>query len=184
LDEIFQSFTPKELVSMFLLTRSVYLFVCIIVQVGMLLVFSGCRSDSVPSVQQPAQEQLSGTIVPLLQREGIVYEDWGIEVKTIMLSAAGYMLDFRFKVLDAQKIEPLFGRKVDPYLIDEASGATLIVPSPPKVGQMRQTLYQPHEGEIHYILFANPGRFIKPGNKVSVVIGDFRAENLTVESYY
>jgi len=147
------------------------------------LVLLGCRSDSHAPVQQPHPEGPRNAIVPLAQREGIVYEDWGIEVKTIMLSAAGYMLDFRFKVLDAQKAEPLFGRKVQPQLIDESSGAVLIVPSPPKVGQMRQTLYQPHEGKIHYVLFANPGRLIQPGNKVTVVIGDFRAENLSVESF-
>jgi len=147
------------------------------------LALLGCRSDSHAPVQQPHPEGPRNAIVPLAQREGIVYEDWGIEVKTIMLSAAGYMLDFRFKVLDAQKAEPLFGRKVQPQLIDESSGAVLIVPSPPKVGQKRQTLYQPHEGKIHYVLFANPGRLIQPGNKVTVVIGDFRAENLSVESF-
>jgi len=148
------------------------------------LVLLGCRSDSQAPVQPPfSKEDSPAAIVPLAQREGIIYEDWGIEVKTIMLSAAGYMLDFRFKVLDAQKAEPLFGRKVQPQLIDASSGAVLIVPSPPKVGQMRQTLYPPHEGKIHYILFANPGRLIQPGNKVTVVMGDFRAENLSVESF-
>jgi hypothetical protein len=30
------------------------------------------------------------------------------------------------------------------------------------------------------MVFGNPDNFVKAGEKVSVVIGDFRAENLTV----
>jgi hypothetical protein len=30
-------------------------------------------------------------------------------------------------------------------------------------------------------MFGNPGKFVKQGNKVAVVIGDFRVENLVVE---
>ena len=31
------------------------------------------------------------------------------------------------------------------------------------------------------MFFANPGQYIKRGNLATVVIGDFQAENLTVE---
>jgi len=30
-------------------------------------------------------------------------------------------------------------------------------------------------------MFANPGRLVKPGNKVTVIIGDFKAEGLIVK---
>ena len=109
-----------------------------------------------------------------------IAERWGIEIQAIRLSANGYMLDFRYRVLDAAKAAQLSDRKATAYLIDQASGAKMAVPSPPKIGPMR-TLKQIEAGRTYFIFFANPGKFIKPGNKVTVVVGDFRAENLIVE---
>ncbi len=106
---------------------------------------------------------------------------WGIQIKGIRLSAAGYMLDFRYRVIDPKKAVPLLKRQAKPYLIDQQSSARLIVPTPPKVGSLRQKSYQPLTGKIYFIMFANPGKLIKHGNKVTVVIGDFRAEDLIVE---
>lgn len=119
--------------------------------------------------------------LPLSMRPGSVYDDYGVEIKAIMLTANDHMLDLRFKVLDAQKAAPLFGRDRKPILIDQVSGARLIVPTPPKVGPLRQTSYEPREGRIHFILFANPNHLVKRGNRVTVVIDEFRAENLIVE---
>lgn len=111
-----------------------------------------------------------------------LYENkWGVNVESIRLSSAGYMLDFRYRILDPQKAAPLLSRQVKPYLVDQESGSKLIVPAPPKVGSLRQKSYQPIPGKIYFVLFSNPGRLVKPGNKVTVVIGDFRAEDLIVE---
>jgi len=106
---------------------------------------------------------------------------WGIQVLSTMLSAAGYMIDFRYRVTDPEKASFLANRRLTPYLIDQASGAKLFVPSPPKVGVLGQIGVDPVANRIHFILFANPGRFIKPGDKVTAVIGDFKAENCIVE---
>jgi len=160
---------------------------CLGVLAGLVLVMSGvagCNSTAPPSSLTQAQKNVSepeSKDSPLANRPGIVFEAWGIEVKTIMLSANGYMLDFRFKILDAEKARPLFGHDKHPVLVDQATGATLIVPAPPKSGPLRQTSYEPKQGRIHFILFANPGRLVKRGDKVNVVIGDFHAENLVVE---
>jgi hypothetical protein len=34
--------------------------------------------------------------------------------------------------------------------------------------------------KTYYMVYGNPDSHVKPGEKVSVVIGDFRAEHLTV----
>ena len=107
-------------------------------------------------------------------------ERWGVEIVWVRQTAAGYMLDFRYRVLDAEKAAPLFNRKTKPYLIHQASGAQFVVPNPPKTGPLR-TSDKPKEGITYWMFFANPGRYMKPGDKVTVVIGDFRAENLTVQ---
>lgn len=112
-----------------------------------------------------------------------IKERWGVEVEDVRLSAAGYMLDFRYKVINPDKAAPLQDMKFKPYLIDEASGAKLIVPSPPKVGALRQRVKsgKPIPGRTYFIIFSNPGRFVGHGNKVTIVIGDFKAENLVVK---
>ena len=107
-------------------------------------------------------------------------KQWGIKLLPIRLSAEGYMLDFRYRVLDPEKAMPLFDRKIKPYLIDEASGAVLAVPEPPKVGALRNTR-KPQKDRNYFILFANPGRYVQKGKKVTLVIGDFKAEHLVVE---
>ena len=106
---------------------------------------------------------------------------WGINIVAIRLSAKGYMLDFRYKVVDPKKSLPIFDPKINPYIIDQASGAKCFVPSAPKTGSLRQKTRNPETNRDYFILFSNPGRLVKAGNKVTLVIGDFKAENLTVE---
>jgi len=108
-----------------------------------------------------------------------IEEQWGVRIEGIRLSAGGYMLDFRYRVTDPEKAKALSDRSEKPYIIEQATGAKFIVPSPPKVGPLR-TANPPQAGRKYFIIFANPGKYIKQGNKVTVVIGDFRAENLTV----
>lgn len=108
-------------------------------------------------------------------------EKWGVRVVALKLSAAGNVLDFRYRVTDVEKAKPLFDKKVKPYIIDQTSGAKLLVPKAPKIGALRQTPRNPVAGKNFFVLFANPGQLVKAGNKVTVVIGDFKAENLTVQ---
>lgn len=118
----------------------------------------------------------------MMDKESNYREKWGIEIKGIQQSAAGYMLDFRFRIIDPRKAAPLVDRRIKPYLIDENSGATFVVSAPPKVGALRTTAHngKPIVDRTYYIMFANPGRFIKQGARMTLVIGDFRAENLVV----
>ena len=90
------------------------------------------------------------------------------------------MLDFRYRVIDAVKALPLFDRKTKPYLIDQASGAKFLVAESPKVGALRQTR-KPVADRNYFIIFANPGKYVKKDGMVTIIIGDFKAENLTVQ---
>ena len=89
-------------------------------------------------------------------------------------------LDFRFKVIDPDKAQPLLMRKVKPYLVDEATGQKTVVPVGETVGTLRQTTQKPVAGRIYFIFFGNPGNTVKPGSKVTIVIGDFKAEHIEV----
>jgi hypothetical protein len=109
-----------------------------------------------------------------------ISERWGIEIESLRISAASYILDFRYRVIDAEKARPLFKRSTKPVLIDQASGARLSVPRTAKLGPLRNS-DEPIAGRIYFMAFANTGKLIKPGDKVTIEIGEFRAEDLVVK---
>jgi hypothetical protein len=70
-------------------------------------------------------------------------EKWGVEVIGIRRTSAGYMLDFRFRVLDADKALPLFDHRIKPYVVADKSDIKLpVIPAhqPRQEHQGRQDL--------------------------------------------
>ena len=110
-----------------------------------------------------------------------IEEKWGIRVESVRLSANGYVVDFRYKVLDPKKATALGDPEAKPYLVDRTTGAKLSVPSTPKVGPLRQSAESLTTGRVYFTLFANKGKAVRKGSKVTVVIGDFKAANLAVQ---
>ena len=110
-----------------------------------------------------------------------VKEKWGVDNFRVRLTSAGYMLDVRYRVYDKTKAKPLFSRKLRPFAIEEASDVKYGVPASPKVGFLRQTPQHIKENKEYFLMIANPGKRIKSGDKLTLVIGDFRIEHLTVE---
>jgi hypothetical protein len=109
----------------------------------------------------------------------IAEKKWGIRPLSIQLTAAGSLLDYRFRIVDPDKALALMKRGDKAFLIDQASGAKLPVPRT-KVGPLRQTGTKPKAGKVYPILFSNTGKVIKSGSKVTLVVGDFRMENIVV----
>jgi hypothetical protein len=105
---------------------------------------------------------------------------WGIDITGIHMSAHNYMVDFRYRVLDAEKAKALFDRQTKPYLIDQASGKVLAVPNTAKLGPLRNS-NQPKEGKIYWMFFGNRGGIVATGSKVTVKIGDFEVKDLVIK---
>ena len=99
----------------------------------------------------------------------------------IRRTAADYMLDFRYRMLDPEKAAAIMDRKIKPQLIIESTGRKLQVPVSAKIGPIRQSPKFAKADRNYFMIFANPGRAVKAGDKVTVVIGDFKAEHLVVE---
>ena len=133
-------------------------------------VVSGCAS-----VDQTKKQDDVSAKTPTME------DKWGIQVVGMRPTAQGHMLNFRYKIIDPEKASPLVSPKAKPYVIDQKTGKTLAVPSLPKVGALRQRGTKAYPDRIYFIIFGNPGKFIKSGDKVSVVIGDFKAEDIVVE---
>lgn len=110
-----------------------------------------------------------------------IEKQWGVKLLGIRWTAAGYMLDFRFRVLDTEKSKDLLDRKIPAKLIVEKSGAKLSVPRPPTTGRLRASAKFAQKDRNYFMFFANPGRHVKVGDKVTVEIGDFKVEGLTVQ---
>lgn len=127
---------------------------------------SGCASTG----GEVADAELSETADSASE----IVDKWGVEVVALRLTGAGYMLDFRYKVLDEEKAAELFERANKPALIHKGTGAKLEVPRPAKTGPLRPT-NPPEAGRTYFILFSNPG-VVKAGDEVTVSIGEFEAD--------
>jgi hypothetical protein len=90
------------------------------------------------------------------------------------------MIDFRYRVIDPDKATMLLRKQSKAYMVDQKTGTQLSVPRT-RIGPLRQTTVKPMPNRDYAMLFTNPMGLVKPGDKVAVVIGDFKAENLTVE---
>jgi hypothetical protein len=108
-------------------------------------------------------------------------DEWGVEVLGIRRTAVGYMLDFRYRVLDAEKAAPILDRRITPYVKVAKTGARLLVPQAPKLGAMRQTSFAVKTDRNYFIVFANPSQTVAVGDEVSVVVGAFETGSLTVQ---
>jgi len=90
------------------------------------------------------------------------------------------MIRFTYRVVDANKAKTLLDKKLEPFLIDEQAHVKLVVPMMDKVGKLRQTA-PPEPGKLYWMLFSNKGGYVKRGNRVNVVIGNFHAQGLVVD---
>ncbi len=96
------------------------------------------------------------------------------------LAESGELVRFTWRVLDPEKAKLLNDKKLAPALVDARAGVSLVVPTVEKVGQLRQSA-APQPGESYWMVFSNKGRVVKRGDRVSIVIGEFRADGLAVD---
>jgi len=105
---------------------------------------------------------------------------WGVDSLSVKTVESGEIIRFSYRVLDADKAKTLNDKKAEPDLIDPRAGVKLVVPSLEKVGKLRQSS-TPEAGKVYWMAFSNKGRLVKPGHRVNVVIGNFRAQGLVVQ---
>ena len=135
---------------------------------------AGCASSNIPGAGR--------AVAPLRPDTALMLQDkWGIEITGLHMSGNGHLIDFRYRVLDPAKAGTLADVRYNPILIDQETGIQMKVPNTPKLGPLRQSAKRLQAGKIYFMLFANSGLLVKPGSRVTIEIGDFKAENLIVE---
>lgn len=105
---------------------------------------------------------------------------WGVDSLSVKSVESGEMIRFAYRVIDADKAKQLNDKKIEPSLIDPQAGVKLVIPSLEKVGKLRQS-GTPEAGKSYWMAFSNKGGLVKRGDRVIVVIGNFRADGLVVD---
>jgi hypothetical protein len=116
---------------------------------------------------------LTATNLPAktLVSQSALEEQTGLRITLVAVTAAGGMVDFRFKVMDVEKARALLqDGKFLPYLTVLGSSISL-KPAPEALQDLKF-----ENGLVYYILYSNSGNLVKPGTPVTVVIGDWQLE--------
>jgi hypothetical protein len=148
---------------------------------GILVIRVGAQSAA--PARKPAVAAAPSRYQPnrFSRRAGMYYGlIWGVDSLAVKSVESGEVIRFTYHVLDGDKAKPLNDKKSEPFLIDPRAGIKLVVPSLENVGQLRQS-GTPEAGKSYWMAFSNQGRLVKRGDRVSVVIGQFRVDGLVVQ---
>lgn len=138
---------------------------------------------------EPAQPAVAASGAAAPQSEprvsaGQTLENLGVELVGVRLSASDFLIDLRYRVKDVVKAQALLERKLQPVLVNEVTGDRYYIPQVPKVGALRQsaTAKQPAQlDRVYFMLFANPDRKLRSGEKVTLYAGDTVVKGLVVQ---
>jgi hypothetical protein len=146
------------------------------------LLISPARAQSPAPAAKPARAMALGRSRQNMPPKARQYYAliWGVDSLAVKSVESGEIIRFTYRVLDPAKAKPLNDKKNEPSLIDPRAGVKLVVPALEKVGKLRQAT-TPQEGKVYWMAFSNKGGYVKPGHRVNVVIGQFRAEGLIVQ---
>jgi hypothetical protein len=114
-------------------------------------------------------------------RQGLNFKrNWGVEIINVKPVSSGYMLALRYRVLDPALARIFNDRKAKAYLVDQATNTVLAVPALENIGELRPGA-TPEAGRIYFMIFGNPGKLVKTGSRISLRVGNLRADNMIVE---
>jgi hypothetical protein len=146
---------------------------------GISVLPAGAQSAATPAKAPAVRSSYRPSRFP--KRATIYYgQVWGVDSLSVKAVESGEIIRFAYRVLDPNKAQALNDKKVEPSLIDPQARVSLVVPALEKVGKLRQSS-TPIAGKSYWMAFSNKGRRVKRGDRVNVVIGNFRADGLVVE---
>ena len=108
-------------------------------------------------------------------------KDWGIQPVHLRITAEGYMMEFRYKVLDEEKALILSDRKFFPSLLSMKSQAKFSVPYGSTVGYLKSNRKFLKKGKNYIAMFSNENRHMLPGDQVRIQVKDQLTPVLTID---
>lgn len=99
----------------------------------------------------------------------------GVRITRVAVSGDGGLVDLRFKVVDPDRADALHDEGTPPAVVDEQSGLVVhdLLMSHSHSGPFKA-------GVTYYLVFENPGNWVRRGSKVSVLLGNAQVEHVTV----
>jgi hypothetical protein len=154
---------------------------CIMAAAALAAALPSDGSRPTAAAARPAKAVVFPDGVPRSQAADTWYaRRYGVDHLQVRSTASGNSLEFRYHVLDVEKAKVLSDKRSVPALIDVRTGNRLAVPTMEKIGALRQTA-TPELGREYWMVFSNPGKMVKPGQRVDIAIGTFRVSGLIVE---
>ncbi len=108
-------------------------------------------------------------------------QDWGIQPVFLRITGGGYMIEFRYRVVDTEKARVLSSNKILPSMLSMKSRAKLAVPYSSTVGYMKSNRRFLKKDRNYIVFFANENRHMLPGDKVKIQVGNEVTEPLTID---
>ncbi len=141
---------------------------------------AGSPAPAAPAARAVSSGAPRFGIGDLSERARLYYRRvWGIDILGVKPVSSGMLVRFSYRVVDANLAQALNDERASAVLIDDLTGAQLVVPQMENVGKLRQTT-PPENGREYWVLFSNKGNYVRPGSRVDVVIGKFHAGGLIV----
>lgn len=104
-----------------------------------------------------------------------VEERYGVRITQVAVTAEGGFVDFRFQVLDPSKLMDMMETVETMPILVMRDGHTLKANAPME----HKTNFQ--AGRQYWMLYYNTGNIIKPGDVVTMRIGEIEIKNLRVQ---
>jgi hypothetical protein len=128
-------------------------------------------------------------------------EQWGIRMSVAKLIGNGATLELQYLLVDTTKTARLTDEQSTPYLIDQASGAKVMLCVPlhkdwpyanhsrarsmamiaPGAGGFPPASGKQIVGRTYSLIVANPDLALKKGSQAVIAVGDIRSDVLTVQ---
>jgi hypothetical protein len=144
---------------------------------------SGSKSPAVVAQAdagtQPGTEADTGPKVSWerapVSADGLV-DRLGVRVVQVALTGGGGLLDLRYQVIDADKAAGLHDPATPPAIVEEGTG---LVAKDLLMGHAHSEGFK--AGVTYYFVFENPGNLVKPGDRVSILLGGIQVEHIDVK---
>lgn len=130
------------------------------------------RSDQSAAAPAPVAQIAWGRTA--VDADGLA-ERIGVRITRVAVTGGGGLLDLRFQVLDPNRANSVHDAATPPAVIDEGTGLVVrdLLMSHAHTGKYTA-------GETYYLVFENPGNWVRRGSKVTVLLGQAQVEHVVV----
>ncbi|MFF5290919.1 hypothetical protein [Paractinoplanes globisporus] len=99
----------------------------------------------------------------------------GVTITRVAVTGGGGLVDLRFRVVDPDRAHALHDPARPPAVVDESSGLVVhdLLMNHEHTGD-----YRP--GVTYYLVFTNPGNWVRRGASVTVLLGNAQVEHVRV----